>query len=49
MTIVIQVNAPFGAEQEVNEALAMYLENVGPCRVVEIREDKVEQIKMGGV
>lgn len=49
MTIVIRVNAPLGMEQVVKEALAMYCERFGDCRVVEIREDKVEQLKMGGV
>lgn len=43
MTIVIRVNAPLGMEQEVKEALAMYCERFGDCRVVEIRPDKVEQ------
>lgn len=43
MTIVIQVNAPLGSEQVVKEALAMYCERFGDCRVVEIRADKVEQ------
>ena len=43
MTIVIRVNAPLGMEQAVKEALAMYCERFGDCRVVEIREDKVEQ------
>lgn len=50
MTIVIRVNAPFGAEQEVKETLAMYCEmKFGNCRVLEIRPDKVEQQTfMGG-
>lgn len=39
MTIVIQVNAPLGSEQVVKEALAIYCERFGDCRVVEIRED----------
>lgn len=43
MTIVIQVNAPPGSEQAVKESLAMFCERFGDCRVVEIREDKVEQ------
>lgn len=43
MTIVIRVNAPLGSEQVVKEALAMYCERFGDCRVVEIREDQVEQ------
>ena len=49
MTIVIQINAPPGSEQAVKEALAIYCERFGDCRVVEVREDQVEQIKMGGV
>lgn len=49
MTVVIQVNAPPGMEQAVKEALAMYLERFGNCRVLEIRPDKVEQQTfMGG-
>lgn len=48
MTIVIQVNAPLGSEQAVKEALAIYCERFGDCRVVEIRADKVEQMKFGG-
>ena len=43
MTIVIRVNAPLDSEQAVKESLAMYCERFGDCRVVEIREDKVEQ------
>lgn len=47
MTIVIQVNAPIGAEQTVKETLATYCEQkFGNCRVVEIRPDKVEQMEM---
>lgn len=49
MTVVIQVNAPPGTEQAVKEALAMYCERFGDCRVLEIRPDKVEQQTfMGG-
>lgn len=43
MTIVIRINAPPGSEQAVKEALAIYCERLGDCRVVEIRPDKVEQ------
>ena len=38
MTIVIQINAPLGSEQAVKEALAMYCERFGDCRVVEERD-----------
>lgn len=48
MTILIQVKAPPGTEQAVKESLAMYCERFGDCRVVEIRPDKVEQMKMEG-
>lgn len=48
MTIVIRVNAPPGSEQAVKEALAIYCERFGDCRVVEIREDKVEQLTFLG-
>lgn len=48
MTIVIRVNAPPGSEQAVKEALAIYCERFGDCRVVEIREDKVEQLTFWG-
>ena len=49
MTIVIRVNAPLGMEQAVKEALAMYCDRFGDCRVVEIRPDKVEQQTFWGV
>lgn len=48
MTIVIRVNAPPGSEQAVKEALAIYCERFGDCRVVEVREDKVEQLTFLG-
>lgn len=43
MKIIIQITASPGSEQAVKESLAMYCEQFGDCRVVEIREDKVEQ------
>lgn len=49
MIVVLQIKAPIGAEQAVKEALALYCERFGDTRVLEIRPDRVEQVKMGGV
>lgn len=48
LTITIQVAAPSGAAQGVKEHLAMCLERFGDTRVVSIREDEPEQMKIGG-
>lgn len=46
LTIVIQVDAPAGQAIGVKEHLAMYLERFGDTRVIEIREDQPEQMKL---
>ena len=45
-TITVKLSAPAGQAIRIKEHLAMELERFGPCRVVEIREDPVEQMKM---
>ena len=45
--MVIQVDAPPGAEHAVKEALAMYLEYFGDTRVISIKEIQPEQMQMG--
>lgn len=46
LTITIQVNTPGWAAQGVKEHLAMCLEKFGDVRVVEVREDEPEQMKL---
>lgn len=46
LTITIQVDAPPGQAIGVKEALAMYLERWGDCRVVSAGETQPEQLKM---
>ena len=46
LIITIQVDAPPGQAIGVKEHLAMCLERFGDTKVLEIREDKPEQIKM---
>lgn len=46
LTITIEVDAPAGMAQGVKEHLAMCLEGYGDTRVVSIREDEPEQMKM---
>lgn len=46
LTIKIQVDAPSGCAQGIKEALAMHLERWGKARVVEIVEEKEQQMKM---
>lgn len=48
LTIVIQVDAPPGQAIGVKEHLAMCLERYGDTRVVEIRENGAEQMRIGG-
>lgn len=48
MKVIIEVNALPGSAQAVKESLAMYLERFGDTRVMEIREDPVEQISFFG-
>lgn len=44
--MVIRVDAPEGMAQAVKEHLAMCLEPYGDTRVVEIREECSEQLRM---
>lgn len=46
MKIVIECKAPLGAAQGIKESLCMFLEQWGDARVVEIREDRAEQLRM---
>lgn len=46
LTITIEVSAPAGQAVGVKEALAMYLERWGDCRVVSVEETQPEQLKM---
>lgn len=48
LTITIKVNAPIGQAIGVKEHLAMVLEAFGDVRVVDIREETPEQMKIGG-
>lgn len=45
-TITIKVNAPPGQAIGIKEHLAMVLEPFGDCRVVDIREEQPEQMRM---
>lgn len=46
LTVTVQIDAPSGAALIAKEVLAMCLEKVGIVRVVEIREDPPEQLRM---
>lgn len=46
LTIVAKVNAPSWMAQGVKEHLAMCLERFGDVRVVEVREELPEQMKL---
>ena len=48
LVITIKVDAPPGQAIGVKESLAMYLEQYGDAKVVEVREELPEQIKIGG-
>lgn len=48
LTIVIRVDATPGQAIGVKEHLAMCLERYGDTRVVEIRENGAEQMRIGG-
>lgn len=48
LTIVVQVNVSPDMAQGIKEDLAMHLEKFGDARVVEIREDIPQQMKIGG-
>ena len=49
LTIVIEVDALGCEAQGIKEWLSMCLESFGDTRVVEIREDEPEQMKIGGI
>lgn len=49
LTIVLKVDAPAGQAIGVKEAIAMDLEKYGDVRVVEVREDGQEQMRISGV
>ena len=49
MRIVVEVDRPTGQAIGIKEALAMYLEQFGDVRVLEIKEVPVEQMKLEGV
>lgn len=46
LTITIKVNAPSGKAIGIKEAVTMRLEDLGDCRVVEIRKILPEQMRM---
>lgn len=48
MILVVQVNAPSWMAQGIKEDLAMYLEKFGDARILEVREDIPQQMKIGG-
>ena len=48
LTITIKVDAPAGQAIGIKEHLAMCLEKYGDTRVIEIREECPEQMRMGG-
>lgn len=45
--ITVKLTAPAGQVIGIKECLAMELERFGPCRVVDIREEQPEQLKIG--
>ena len=49
LIITVKVNAPDGAAQEVKEALAMYLEQFGDASVVEVKEIRKQQMRIGSM
>lgn len=46
LTITIKVDAPPGQAQGIKEHLAMCLEKFGDTRVVDIQEDRPEQMRI---
>jgi hypothetical protein len=46
ITIVIEVDAPEGQAIGIKEDLAMYLEQFGDARVVEVKGDGGEQLRL---
>ena len=47
-TITVKLSAPAGQAIGIKEHLKMVLEPFGDCRVVDIREEQPEQIRMEG-
>jgi len=48
MIIVMRVDAPMHKAMAIKEVLAMEMEKYGDIRVLEIREERPEQMKIGG-
>lgn len=48
LTIVLQVDAPAGQAIGIKEDLAMYCERHGDTRVVEVCEERPEQMQLFG-
>ena len=48
MIIVLRVDAPVHKALAIKEVLAMEMEKYGDFRVLEIREEHPEQMKIGG-
>lgn len=48
LIITFHVDAPAGQAIGIKEDLAMYLERFGDVRVVDIKEELPEQMKIGG-
>lgn len=48
LIITLHVDAPAGQAIGIKEDLAMYLERFGDVRVVDIKEELPEQMKLGG-
>ena len=46
LRIVVEVDAPAGQAIGIKEAVTMRMEDLGDCRVVEIREILPEQMRM---
>lgn len=49
LRIVVEVDRPAGQAIGIKESLAMYLEQFGDARVVEVKEIPHEQITLKGV
>lgn len=48
MIITIEVRQPLATAQGVKEDLAMFLERYGDACVLSIKEEKAEQMRIGG-
>ncbi len=48
LTITVQVSAPPDTAQAVKEALADWLERYGDARVVSVKAETPEQMRIGG-